>query len=191
VAEIIASASTSTELLIAQVMAGRDGTTPACVAAAIHWALSRGANLVHLSLGVAQDRGVLGSAIAIAIEANALVVAASPARGTISFPARYPGVIRATGDARCGVDEISLLNGEAPMFGACVSHTSASGQIRRGASIGAAHLTRFLVSYVSVDEAPSAVREQLARRASYLGRERRWSARGDCHDGYAGPTTDM
>lgn len=172
VAEIARGAPVAVELLVAQVIAGLDGTTPASVAAAIHWAVDRGANLIHLSLGLAQDRRTLASAVASAIEANVLVVAASPARGAVSFPARYSGVIRATGDARCGFDEISVLEGSEPTFGACVSYTSLSGQPRRGASIGAACLTRFIVSHVPTEQSPATVFERLTQLARYRGRER-------------------
>lgn len=175
VAEIIRSGpqGRAPELLIAQVMEDRSGTTPAAVAAAIRWAVEGGAHLIHLSLGLAHDRPVLAAAFDAAVAGGVIVVAATPARGAVSFPARYPGVVRATGDARCAADEISALDSDSLTVGAHGYFTASSGRVLRGSSIGAAYVTRFIVSSMPVNTQLQNVGEGLAALATYRGRENR------------------
>lgn len=176
VAEIIqTTAQMSPGLLIAQVMGDSSGTTPAVVAAALYWALERGATLIHLSLGLASDRVVLASAVAAAVEAGVLVIASTPARGVVSFPARYAGVLRATGDARCRAGEISVLDPANLTFGGCVEFTTPAGRLIRGASIGAAYVTSFIVSRFDSGVSTASLSAQLSSLASYHGRERKRS----------------
>jgi hypothetical protein len=169
------------ELLLGQVFTSSGPTSGAAVAAAIDWALDRGASLIHLSLGLAGDRAVLGSAVARALDAGCILVAATPARGAPVYPAAYPGVIRATGDARCSPLELSALRPW--FFGGCprleaASRTAngraddnASDSARGGASIGAAWVTHAIVREPPL-AAPGIV-EALTARAKYLGPERR------------------
>ena len=168
VAAIIASAGRAAELVSAQVLNARGRSTAAAVAAAISWSLGQGAGLIHLSLGLSQDRPVLAQAIARAVAAGVILVASVPARGVRTFPASYPGVIRGTGDARCGPEEISHLGTPFADFGACV----ARGEFL-GASVGAAHLTRFIVSRIPLSTTGRDVREWLERLAAYRGPERK------------------
>ena len=74
----------------------------AAVAAALDWAIGGGANLIHMSLGLAADRAVLAAAGRASLGQGVLWVASAPARGGVVYPAAYRGVIRGTGDARCG-----------------------------------------------------------------------------------------
>jgi len=173
VAAIIGSGLRTPEFLIAQVMDAHGRATPAAVAAAVLWSAARGAQLIHLSLGVAHDRSVLAAAVSDAIAHGAVVVAATPARGTASFPALYPGVIRATGDARCGIDEVSVLDTFAGLFGACAAYAPPSGRTMRGASVGSSYLTRFVVSNFSPAMHGEAVRERLVQLGTHRGREYR------------------
>ncbi len=54
----------------------------AAVAAAVDWAVAAGADLIHMSLGLAADRAVLGAAVQRAVELGRIIVAAAPrARG--------------------------------------------------------------------------------------------------------------
>lgn len=172
VAGIIASACRPVELVIAQVLNEHARCTAAALAAAVAWALGQRAELLHFSLGLPYDRAVLRTAIAEATHAGVLVVAAAPARGSITYPASYPGVIRATGDARCGGEQISFLDSAAADFGACPVHQHPSGKVSRGASMGAAHLSRYIVTYMAAGLAPGQVYENLVRRASFHGPER-------------------
>lgn len=172
-AAIIACAERPIELLVAQVTNPRGCCTPAAVAAGVRWALGLSADLIHLSLGLRYDRPVLASAIAMAVGGRTLVVASTPARGAAAYPAAYPGVIRATGDARCSHTEIACIATPQADFGACALHASAHRRSIRGASVGAAHLSRFIVSHLSPILPAAAVRARLAELAAYHGAERR------------------
>jgi subtilisin family serine protease len=167
-AKIIGSGA-SLALLNAQVFDETLTTTAACVAAALDWAVGEGAHLIHLSLGLSEHREVLANSVANAVTAGCLLVASTPARGEMSFPARYPGVIRATGDARCGVDEISALASPQADFGACprLEEQPRSG----GASLGAAHLTRFIVRHLNAGIDAAGVRPTLTSMSNYRGPE--------------------
>lgn len=172
VAGIIASACRPVELLIAQVLNERARCTAAALAAAIAWGLGQRTGLLHFSLGLPYDRAVLRTAIAEATGAGVLVVAAAPARGATTYPASYPGVIRVTGDARCGGEQISFLDSAGADFGSCPVHRDPLGKVSRGASIGAAHLSRYIVTHMAAGLAAGQVYETLVRRASFHGPER-------------------
>lgn len=178
VASIIAGVCRPVELLIGQVLNERARCTAATLAAAIHWGLQERADLLHVSLGLPHDRAVLESAIAAATAAGVLVVAAAPARGLTTYPASYPGVIRATGDARCGGEQISLLASAAADFGACPVHQGPWGRTARGASVGAAHVSRYIVTHVTAGLPAAQVFESLTRGASFRGPERHHPAAG-------------
>lgn len=172
ITRIIASAARPVELLIGQVLNRHGRCTAAAVATAIEWALSGGAQLLHLSLGLRADRVVLAEAIAHAVSSGVLVVCAAPARGALVFPAAYAGVLRATGDARCGRDEIAALGTREADFGACVTAGLRGSGAARGASIGAAHVSRLVVSHVEAGSSPTTVRAALVARAAFRGPER-------------------
>jgi len=185
----------SVELLLGQVFSTLGPTSGSAVAAAIDWAVERRAGLIHLSLGLAGDRAVLRAAVQRAIDAGCILVAAMPARGAPVYPAAYPGVIRATGDARCAPHELSALRPW--FFGGCprlelasptadgratngratnsrATHGRAEGRARGGASIGAAWVTHAILQQSPL-AAPAAV-DALTARAKYLGPERRTPA---------------
>ncbi|MCF8482411.1 MAG: hypothetical protein K9H25_18455 [Rhodospirillum sp.] len=166
--------------LHAQVFDERPVTSPARVAAAIDWLVGEGARVVCLSLGLPHDRDVLREAVERALAAKVLLVAASPAQGGACFPAAYPGVIAATGDARCAFDDITLLGtGAKPAFGAwCASPektTPGASPGPGGASIAcarlSAHVAGLLRDGVPVD--PLAITETLRARVIHQGRETR------------------
>ena len=156
-------------LLVAQVFDHRRATTAATVAAAIRWAVAERANLVHMSLGVREDRPVLAAAVAAATRAGLLLIASTPARGAPPFPAAYPGVLRGTGDARCGPTEISVLDAARGHFGGCARAADGAG----GASIGAAYLSRFILRSVAPGAGYETTLQRLAALARYQGPERR------------------
>ena len=172
VAGIIAAAARPPQLLLAQVLNERGRCTAAVLAAAIDWALAERTQLLHFSVGLLQDRSVLRSAVERAVASGVLIVAATPARGRATYPAFYPGVIRATGDARCSGEEISRLGTPSADFGACPRYESSPARVSRGASIGAAYLSRFIVSRVAAGLAAATTRETLIRLASFHGPER-------------------
>ncbi len=162
------------ELLLGQVFTEAGPSSGAAVAAAIDWAVDQGAALIHLSLGLRGDRGVLRLAVQGALDAGCLVVAATPSRGAPVYPAAYPGVIRATGDARCAPGEVSALGPW--LFGGCPRLDAATHTATGGASIGAAWVTRAILQE-AVRAAPD-LRDALTARAKYLGPERRTEANG-------------
>jgi hypothetical protein len=168
------------ELLLGQVFTTLGPTSSAAVAAAIDWAVERRVGLIHLSLGLAGDRAVLRLAVQRAIDAGCILVAAMPARGAPVYPAAYPGVIRATGDARCAPHELSALGPW--FFGGCprlkVASRMANGRAddrsAGGASIGAAWVTHAILQESPL-AAPAAALA-LTARAKYRGPERRTPA---------------
>ncbi|MGH8320038.1 MAG: subtilisin-like serine protease QhpE [Steroidobacteraceae bacterium] len=180
VAGIIVSAGRPVELLIAQVLNERGRCTAATLASAIDWALGERVDLLHLSLGLPHDRAVLRTEVSAAIAAGVLVVAAAPARGPTTYPAYYPGVIRATGDARCGGEQISFLDSAAADFGACPVHRGPSGKVARGASVGAAHLSRYIVSHAAAGLTAVQLYEVLVRNATFHGPERHHPVASPC-----------
>jgi hypothetical protein len=180
VAQVICGSVPTTrncDLFVGQVLDHRGVTTAAALAAAINWSVREGANLIHMSLGLREDRQILAEAVSAAIAAGCIIVASTPARGEGTYPARYDGVIRATGDARCQWDEISDLHSAQADFGGCPRYASApasSDQARLGgASLGAAHVTRFLVANIAPRLEAIAVRTQLRAGARYTGVEDR------------------
>lgn len=177
VAGILASSPRAVRLLIAQVLNERGRSTAAVLAAAVDWAVERRAQLLHFSLGLARDRAVLRAAIGRAVATGVLVVAAAPARGVATYPASYPGVIRATGDARCGKEQISHLGTATADFGACPMHRSKSGQATRGASVGAAFLSRSIVTHIAAGCSVLKTHEALVQFATFRGPERHQLAR--------------
>ena len=172
VAAIISSSARPVQLLAGQVLNERGLSTAATLAAAIDWALAQGTELLHFSLGLPYDRPPLRFAIERAIAAEVLVVAAMPARGGMAYPASYSGVIRATGDARCVRDEISYLGTNSVDFGGCpIAHPEA-GRMSRGASMGAAHLSRYIVSHIPPGLPRLETWERLIRLARFRGLEK-------------------
>jgi hypothetical protein len=173
------------ELLLGQVFTTVGPASGAAVAAAIDWAVERRVGLIHLSLGLTGDRAVLRVAVQRAIDAGCIIVAAIPARGAPVYPAAYPGVIRATGDARCAPHEHSALRpwffGGCPRFDDAddaangrTTNGQVSGRASGGASIGAAWVTHAILQEATL--AAPAVVAALAARAKYFGAERRTPA---------------
>jgi hypothetical protein len=177
IAQLLTAGDASFELLLGQVFLTSGPTSGAAVAAAIDWAVAGRANLIHMSLGLAADRAVLSSAIRRAIGLDCIIVASMPARGAPVYPAAYPDVIRATGDARCAPGELSCL--VPGFFGGCTRFVS-GGQSdgegdanagAGGASVGAAWVTRSILS--GSVYGTRAVVDALTARARYIGPERR------------------
>mgnify|MGYP000937360978 CR=1 FL=1 len=119
IAQVIHSAARAPLLWVAQALDADGRSSAAAIAAAIDWALAQSVQLIHLSVGLAQDRPVLARAIEAALRGGVLIVASSPARGAKPFPAAYAGVLAASGDARCDAGQISHLGTEHADFGGC------------------------------------------------------------------------
>ncbi|MGD0504209.1 MAG: hypothetical protein ABSD02_15830 [Steroidobacteraceae bacterium] len=166
IAALLTEDGARVELLLAQVFLTAQPASAAVVAAAVDWTVSRGAKLIHLSLGLATDRAVLRAAVARAMDSGIVTVAAMPARGAPVYPAAYPSVIGGTGDARCGPGEISVLGPR--LFGGCAA--TAPGR-RGGASVGAAWVSK-AISSLPAGTQPEAVLEALREMACHVGPER-------------------
>ncbi|MDO5706491.1 MAG: S8 family serine peptidase [Paracoccus sp. (in: a-proteobacteria)] len=167
VAGVIARAAPDARLIHAQVFADRPVTNADAVAQAVDW-LAPQCDIVVLSLGLAADRAALCDAVAAA-QTRAVLVASSPARGRICWPAAYPGVVAATGDARCGWDELSSLPGG--IIGAWCGSPEQGGSAMGGASLAAARVVGHLA-----DAGPAAwvaPLDWLHTRAAHHGAERR------------------
>ncbi|MFM7274424.1 MAG: S8 family serine peptidase, partial [Gammaproteobacteria bacterium] len=160
------------ELLDARIFGAGLRTDAARAAAAIDWLVAEGARILNLSLGLREDREVLRDACARAVAAGALLVASSPARGGKVFPAAYPGVLRATGDARCAPGEISWLGSTQADAGGHVR--SLDGEVA-GASMGCARVTAALARWLGAHPGASNADAITALRvqARYIGPERR------------------
>ncbi len=142
--------------------------SPAEVTVALGWLIAINVRLVNLSIGLRDDREVLREAVAAALAQGIILVAATPARGGAVFPAAYPGVLRVTGDARCGPGEVSRLGGTPADYGACPHALDGA---PGGASFATAHVTGLLARALAAGEtAPRAVLDRLAR---YHSREHR------------------
>ena len=168
VAAVVARAAPQAAILHAQVFDDRPVTSAERVARALRW-LSPRCDLILLSLGLAADRAVLREACAEALATGAVLVASSPARGLLCWPAAYPDVIAATGDARCDWDELSLLPGG--VIGAWCASPERGGLGMGGASLGAARVTGHLAANWSEARADAA--GWLAGRAIHVGAEHR------------------
>jgi hypothetical protein len=172
--EVMALLAPQARFAVAQVFRHRLATRAVQVAAAVDWLVEAGSDVINLSLGLPTDRTVLADACARAVAAGVIVCAASPARGAPVYPAAYPGVLRATGDARCGREELSHLGTRHADFGGHVRplHGGLSGA---GASVGCAHITALLAHYLTAggEPGPAAASRWLKRQARYHGPERR------------------
>ncbi len=131
------------EFCVARVFDRHLSCNPADVAGAIDWLVSQDVRLINMSIGLRQDRSVLRHACEQALTRGVCLVAASPAQGAPVYPARYAGVVRATGDARCGRGDISWLNSPQADFGGYPGEVNSG---PAGASIGCASVTAALAA---------------------------------------------
>lgn len=171
--DVITQLVPEARVAVAQVFQRRLATRAIQVAAAMDWLVEAGVDIINLSLGLPSDRIVLADACARAIASGVVVCAAAPARGGLVYPAAYPGVLRATGDARCQRQEISYLGTRHADFGGHVRplHGGLNGA---GASLGCAHISAHLARFLAAGGSPGtqAAVEWLKRQASYHGPER-------------------
>lgn len=175
VSRLICAAAPNAVLLQAQVFGERFESAPALVAAGLDWLVERGARIVNMSFGLQADREILGAACRRAAEAGALLVAAAPAQGAVCYPAGYPDVIAVTGDARCGLGEVTNLEGRQADLGTWCASPEQGGGAVAGASAAAAHFSGLAAAFLA--DRPEAGREELLEqfrgRAIHVGPERR------------------
>jgi subtilisin family serine protease len=168
VAGIVLYHAPHARLLSAQAFGPGGRAEAAAVAEALRWLIAERARLVNLSLGLPRDREVLRAAVADALAAGLILVASTPARGASVYPAAYPGVLRVTGDARCGPAEVSALGGVPADYGACARNLDGR---PGGASLAAAHVTGLLAA--GLEAAETDATSVLSRAVRFRERERR------------------
>jgi len=173
IATIICASRPEPTLGVAQLLDSSGRGTAEDFAGALRWAAELRPDLVHMSLGLGADRPAIAAAIGALLASGVVCVASAPARGPPVYPAALPGVIAASGDARCIDDEISVLTPNAADFGGCPVLFDADGREWRGASIGAARVTRFIVEHLEPGASIAAIRRELSERARFRGPERR------------------
>ena len=178
-ARVIFDKAPGTRLLNAQVYATSFATSPSVVAAGIDWLVRCDARVINMSFGLRADRQLLRAACDRALAAGTVLLAATPARGPMVYPAAYGGVISVSSDARCGSGELSTL---APRtdIGACPRPLDAGPDDPLpfgGASFAVAHVCGLVAAYLA--DHPATGRAQvltyLRSKARYDGPERRTS----------------
>jgi len=115
-------------------------TTAQTIAYAIEYLCEQGVDLIHMSLGLANDRKILKNAVEKALEKNITIIASAPTLSSnIVYPASYKGVIAVTADARCKDEEHSYINASHAIFGAPAFSSNPN---VRGSSCAAAFITK-------------------------------------------------
>lgn len=170
----MAAQAPAARFAVAQVFGDALRTDMATVARAVDWLVGEGVALINLSLGVQQDHPPLRDACERALARGCLLIASTPARGGPVYPAAYPGVIRVTGDARCGPGQHSALGLPHADFGACVLPPDGD-RAHAGASLGSAHLSGHVAALLAggVARERTVVWQALVERAAFHGPERR------------------
>jgi hypothetical protein len=175
IARILLAAAPDAQIVNAQVFHQAGVTAPDVVAAGLDWLLTQQVDIVNMSFGLRHNRAVLREACERALAAGVILLASAPARGPAVFPATYPGVLRITGDARCGLHEFSHLASRQADFGACVrayTHPQ-TGSAVGGASFAVPHVAAALAEYLELGGDPAQAAAYLRRIARYHGPERR------------------
>ena len=170
--QLIHSSAPRASLIIAQVFLDSLLVPPRAVAAALDWLIASGARLVNLSLATEVDSPALRESCRRAIRAGRLLVASVPARGPQVFPAGYDGVIRVTGDARCGPQQFSAPADGRVDFGACPLHERpcTPGSPRSGgSSIATARITGALANLLLQGCGTRSAVSVLAARCAFRG----------------------
>lgn len=172
---MLSTAIAGLEICAAQVFDKKLSCSPRQVAEAVHWLIDQEVRLINMSFGLREDRPVLRLACEAAVAAGICLVAASPARGDPVYPAAYPGVVRATGDARCQEGEIAWLDSAQADFAGYPGNPQS---VFVGASAGCAAvcvaLAELAVKHPPINAAE--LSRKLSRVAHYQGPERRVAA---------------
>ncbi|MBT4523255.1 MAG: peptidase S8 and S53 subtilisin kexin sedolisin [Halieaceae bacterium] len=170
--EAITNADPTVDVYLASVFNHRLRCTPAQVATAMDWLITQRVSIINLSFGLGDDREILRTSCERALDLGICLVAASPAQGAAVYPASYPGVISATGDARCAAGEISWLNTAQADFGGYPGNPQEG---VAGASVGCASVCGALARLSASNPQWEAdeLRCALVRSADYRGPEKK------------------
>ncbi|OMH26726.1 hypothetical protein BGP75_22965 [Motiliproteus sp. MSK22-1] len=175
-AQILVDQVPNVQICIARIFDRRLATSAENAARGIDWLVSCGVQVINLSFGLRQDRTSLALACDRALEAGVVLVASSPAMGEIVYPARYPGVIRVTGDARCQPGEHSWSPSNQAHFGACVR---AGHERVIGASVATAYISALVCQCIQAHSEfllnPQQLQEWLRQRARFQGAQKPFS----------------
>lgn len=171
VASVIVNNANRVSLYIARVFNDKLTCPTSRVASAIDWLVEQQVDIINMSFGLRNDRDEVKYACKRAIDKGLWLIAASPAQGEAVYPAEYPAVIRATGDARCKPGQLSKLASLQADYGGCPRY---SGLSPTGASIGCASVTA-AVAKILAENPQTDVLSHLDQHASFHGRERRTS----------------
>ena len=172
IVERLLSSGTEFELCVARVFADQLVCTVDQCAEAINWLIAQKPIFINLSFGLRRDSEGLQAACAAAVASDVGLVAASPAQGDAVYPAAYPGVVRATGDARCASTEVAWLGSQQADVAGYVGDPATG---HAGASIGCASVSARLLRMIENNpgsEFGGLVR-QLEAEAEYHGAERK------------------
>lgn len=178
--------ASNVELWLARVFDDRLTCPVTRIIDALEWLLACDVQLVNMSFGMTRADANFEAAVQALVSRGVVLIAASPAQGAVVYPAGFDGVIRATGDARCGPDQLSFLNSLQADFG---GFPGIPGAGLAGSSIGCAHVTRIACEVLAREldadaeqQSPEmgkaqidcgVVRAALRDRANWLGPERR------------------
>lgn len=134
-------------------------------------AMRSDASILHCSFGFPDEDPATASAFNGAVKHFRCVVASSPSRGNSVYPASYPGVLKASGDARAIGRQFTWLNTSTVDFAA--SPRAPEGFEIAGASIGAARISGLVAGLIDNEGYGVDIRERLAELANYKGPERK------------------
>ena len=141
----ILTANVEVEICLAKVFSDRLTCPVEVCVEALEWMNDQAPQFINMSFGLQRDDDLLRSACERLIDQDIGLVAASPAQGANVYPSAYPGVVRATGDARCAPGEIAWLASEQADVAGYVGDPKSG---PAGASIGCASVSARLAGIV-------------------------------------------
>ena len=144
--DLIDAGCPQAQAILAQVLDARGHARSTDVARAIDELCAQGVDLIHMSLGMRQPCPAVTAACDRALAAGCVLVASAPAQGAAVWPARHPGVVAVTGDARCRPEELAWLDAAHAQFGAHPFWDVSRDPRRGGASHAAARFSGRLLA---------------------------------------------
>lgn len=156
----------------AQIFGARLATSADAVAEALDWLAASAVDVVNMSFGLREDRPVLRNACLHTQERGALIVAATPIVGAPVYPAAYPGVLRASGDARCAGEQWSCFGTEPKRFGASPNAPlplETDAPLRGGSSYACARLCGAVLALLERGIAREQIPDYLVEHATVTG----------------------